>query len=190
VNIPGRVRAPGVRGSGRHRSFFDALPAAGGRKSATSGTSPRADCRTQIGHADWRPALGTYHGLRRKHVDTYLNEFVFRYNRRFYRHVSFEALLGLATHPAKRSCATWDTPPWRTATDLRWPAWLPMPAARPSGARRSVIGRVVSLVLADRVVRPASWLLALSMRRGAARHLRDATSTHLDAIPWMHLLLT
>ena len=45
-----------------------------------------------------RWALGTYHGLRRKHVDTYLNEFVFRYNRRFYRHVSFEALLGLATH--------------------------------------------------------------------------------------------
>jgi hypothetical protein len=43
-----------------------------------------------------RWALGTYHGLRRKHIDTYLNEFVFRYNRRFYRHVSFEALLGLA----------------------------------------------------------------------------------------------
>src|SRR5271163_1066244 len=45
-----------------------------------------------------RWALGTYHGLRRKHVDTYFNEFVFRYNRRFYRHVSFEVLLGLATH--------------------------------------------------------------------------------------------
>ena len=45
-----------------------------------------------------RWALGTYHGLRRKHIDTYLNEFVFRYNRRFYRHVSFEALLGFATH--------------------------------------------------------------------------------------------
>ena len=43
-----------------------------------------------------RWSLGTYHGLRRKHVDTYLNEFVFRYNRRFHRHVSFEALLGLA----------------------------------------------------------------------------------------------
>jgi len=45
--------------------------------------------------------LGTYHGLRRKHVDTYLNEFVFRYNRRFYRHVSFETMLGLASrhHP-------------------------------------------------------------------------------------------
>jgi len=34
--------------------------------------------------------------LRRKHVDTYLNEFVFRYNRRFY--VSFETLLGLGAH--------------------------------------------------------------------------------------------
>lgn len=43
-----------------------------------------------------RWALGTYHGLRRKHVDTYLNEFVFRYNRRFYRHVSFETILGIA----------------------------------------------------------------------------------------------
>src|SRR5690348_3578597 len=27
-----------------------------------------------------------------------LNEFVFRYNRRFYRHVSFETMLGLAAH--------------------------------------------------------------------------------------------
>jgi len=44
--------------------------------------------------------LGTYHGLRRKHVDTYLDEFVFRYNRRFYRHASFETVLGLtARHP-------------------------------------------------------------------------------------------
>ena len=45
-----------------------------------------------------RWGLGTYHGLRRKHVDTYLNEFVFRYNWRFYRHVSFETILGLASH--------------------------------------------------------------------------------------------
>jgi len=45
-----------------------------------------------------RWSLGTYHGLRRQHLDAYLNEFVFRYNRRFYRHASFETLLGLATH--------------------------------------------------------------------------------------------
>src|ERR1700736_63039 len=43
-----------------------------------------------------RWGLGTYHGLRRRHLDTYLNEFVFRYNRRFYRHASFETMLGLA----------------------------------------------------------------------------------------------
>ena len=63
----------------------------------------------------WRPhtrrntkrwGLGTYHGLRRKHVDTYLNEFVFRYNRRFYRHVSFETMLGLASH--HRPTSYWD----------------------------------------------------------------------------------
>jgi len=53
-----------------------------------------------------RWGLGTYHGLRRKHVDTYLNEFVFRYNRRFYRHVSFETLLGLAAD--KEPAGYWD----------------------------------------------------------------------------------
>ena len=42
-----------------------------------------------------RWSLGTYHGLRRRHRNTYLNEFVFRYNRRFHRHVSFETQLGL-----------------------------------------------------------------------------------------------
>src|SRR5208283_3547142 len=52
-----------------------------------------------------RWALGTYHGLRRKHIDAYLNEFVFRYNRRCHRHVSFETLLGLA---ASRSPEAFD----------------------------------------------------------------------------------
>jgi transposase-like protein len=53
-----------------------------------------------------RWALGTYHGLRGKHIDTYLDEFVFRYNRRFYRHVSFETMLGLAT--AHEPISYWD----------------------------------------------------------------------------------
>jgi transposase-like protein len=53
-----------------------------------------------------RWGLGTYHGLRRKHIDSYLNEFVFRYNRRFYRHVSFETILGIATHHRPESY--WD----------------------------------------------------------------------------------
>ena len=54
-----------------------------------------------------RWGLGTYHGLRRKHVDSYLNEFVFRYNRRFYRHVSFETLLGIASR--RRPVSYWDS---------------------------------------------------------------------------------
>jgi transposase-like protein len=63
-----------------------------------------------------RWSLGTYHGLRRKHVDTYLNEFVFRYNRRFHRHVSFETLLGLVAHNEPTSY--WDIikrdNPWKS----------------------------------------------------------------------------
>ena len=71
-----------------------------------------------------RWGLGTYHGLRRKHVDTYLNEFVFRYNRRFYRHASFETVLGLTAHHAPTSY--WDivgraNPRKRDATPRRVP---------------------------------------------------------------------
>jgi hypothetical protein len=41
-------------------------------------------------------ALGVYHGLRRKHFQTYLDEFVFRFNRRRTRHAAFRTLLGIA----------------------------------------------------------------------------------------------
>jgi len=50
-----------------------------------------------------RWALGTYHGVRRRHVDTYLNEFVFRFNRRFHRRASFDRILGLAANRAPTS---------------------------------------------------------------------------------------
>lgn len=36
---------------------------------------------------------GTFHGVHKKHLQAYLNEFVFRFNRRFYRSLSFRALL-------------------------------------------------------------------------------------------------
>ena len=50
-----------------------------------------------------RWALGTYHGLRRKHVDAYLNEFpYFATTGRFHRHVSFETVLGLGRAPRPR----------------------------------------------------------------------------------------
>lgn len=41
-------------------------------------------------------ALGVYHGLRREHLQSYLDEFVFRFNRRDHRHASFRSLLGIA----------------------------------------------------------------------------------------------
>jgi transposase-like protein len=42
-----------------------------------------------------RWALGVYHGLRRKHLQSYLDEFVFRFNRRKTRHAAFRSLLGI-----------------------------------------------------------------------------------------------
>jgi transposase-like protein len=42
-------------------------------------------------------AHGVYHGLRAKHLQSYLDEFVFRFNRRKTRHAAFRSLLGIAT---------------------------------------------------------------------------------------------
>jgi transposase-like protein len=43
-----------------------------------------------------RWGLGVYHGLRRRHLQRYLDEFVFRFNRRRTPTAAFERLLGLA----------------------------------------------------------------------------------------------
>ena len=43
-----------------------------------------------------RWALGVYHGLRRKHLQSYLDEFAFRFIRRRTRHAAFRSLLGIA----------------------------------------------------------------------------------------------
>ncbi len=42
-------------------------------------------------------ALGVYHGLRPEHLQSYLDEFVFRFNRRRTRHAAFGSLLAIAT---------------------------------------------------------------------------------------------
>jgi hypothetical protein len=76
-----------------------------------------------------RWGLGTYHGLRGKHIDTYLNEFVFRYNRRFYRHVSFETMLGLASHHH------------RQVTGISSDTTIPAKACRQSGASHGAAGQ-------------------------------------------------
>lgn len=41
---------------------------------------------------------GTFHGVSKPHLQAYLNEFMFRFNRRFYRPMSFRTLLGLGLH--------------------------------------------------------------------------------------------
>ena len=43
-----------------------------------------------------RWAMGVYHGLRTEHLQAYLDEFVFRFNRRRTPAAAFERLLGLA----------------------------------------------------------------------------------------------
>jgi len=40
---------------------------------------------------------GAFHGVTKKHLQAYLDEFMFRFNRRFYRAVSFRSLLDLGT---------------------------------------------------------------------------------------------
>ena len=46
-------------------------------------------------------ALGVYRGLRKKHLQSYLDEFVFRFNRRANRHAAFRSFLaiGIANKP-------------------------------------------------------------------------------------------
>ena len=41
--------------------------------------------------------LGTHHGVSAQHLPAYLNEFVFRFNRRFYPMTAFASVLGIAT---------------------------------------------------------------------------------------------
>jgi len=48
-------------------------------------------------------ALGVYHGLRRKHLQSYLDEFVFRFNRRRTRHAAFRSLLAIGAGHAPLS---------------------------------------------------------------------------------------
>ena len=42
--------------------------------------------------------LGTHHGVRYQHLQAYPNEYVFRFNRRFYPMGMFNSVLGVAVH--------------------------------------------------------------------------------------------
>jgi len=47
-----------------------------------------------------RWGLGVYHGLRKTNLQHYLDEFVFRFNRRRTRHAAFDTVLGIGTRTA------------------------------------------------------------------------------------------
>jgi hypothetical protein len=53
-----------------------------------------------------RWALGVYRGLRRSHLQSYLDEFIFRLNRRRTRHAAFRSLLGIG---ARTTTGTYKT---------------------------------------------------------------------------------
>jgi hypothetical protein len=55
---------------------------------------------------------GTHHGVSPKHLQAYLNEFVFRFNRRFYPMTAFNAVLGIGTGVA--------APTYRGLYDGEW----------------------------------------------------------------------
>ncbi len=51
-----------------------------------------------------RWAKGVFHGLRKRHLQRYLDEFVFRWNRRRHIHGAFDTLLGIGVCLAPATC--------------------------------------------------------------------------------------
>lgn len=57
--------------------------------------------------------LGTHHGrIEQQHLQAYLNEFVFRFNRRFYPMTAFNSVLGLAAHATAPTYASLYSGQW------------------------------------------------------------------------------
>jgi hypothetical protein len=52
-----------------------------------------------------RWAMGVFHGFRKKYLNAYLNEFVFRWNRRRSYSSAFERLVGIGVALAPATCA-------------------------------------------------------------------------------------
>lgn len=57
-----------------------------------------------------RLALGVYHGFRRKHIQAYLDEFVFRWNRRRHYRSAFDMLMGIGLRTGPMSYAALTAP--------------------------------------------------------------------------------
>ncbi len=66
----------------------NAAPPRWPKSSCRSSTSSFSNLKNWLG--------GTHHGVSAKHLQAYLNEFTFRFNRRFYPFNAFRSLLGIA----------------------------------------------------------------------------------------------
>ena len=128
-------------------------------------------------------ALGVYHGLRRKHLQSYLDEFVFRFNRRRTRHAAFRSLLGIAAAQGAGSVLEEAGASWRVgffvsaAVCLTPLVTLPArmaaaPAARPDRAfvaravRSAAVWRLLALFVAANGVPliVSAWFVAYLTR--------------------------
>jgi len=60
-----------------------------------------------------------FHGLRRKHLKAYLDEFTFRFNRRKSRHAAFATLLGIRNRDQTGNLQDVDRTGFNGISDLR-----------------------------------------------------------------------
>jgi transposase-like protein len=83
---------------------YDGLPALGykHRQVVMEGDPEQADKYLPMIHIVFSNLkawlLGIHHGVSQQHLQAYLNEFTFRFNRRFYPFSAFNSLLGIASH--------------------------------------------------------------------------------------------
>ena len=60
--------------------------------------------------------IGIHHGVSHQHLQAYLNEFTFRFNRRFYPFNAFRSLLGIAGDTSAPTYAELYSGEWRHPT--------------------------------------------------------------------------
>jgi transposase-like protein len=107
-----------VRTDGWH---YDGLKAAGYRHFgiALHGEAAATDAHLPLIHLIFSNLktwiLGTHHGTSQQHLQAYLNEYTFRFNRRFYPMTAFNSVLGIAAHTVPPTyeglySGTWEHP--------------------------------------------------------------------------------
>ena len=79
---------------------------------------PSNTCRSSIWFSPnlktW--LIGIHHGVSHQHLQAYLNEFTFRFNRRFYPFNAFRSLLGIAGDTSAPTYAELYSGEWRHPT--------------------------------------------------------------------------